>query len=80
MGVAYSRTLIDWQAAGGQAYALFSHVKRPSKSGAWGLKETQFDTGSAKWQAILPYRDSIACWWPGCSRENAPTPPVLLLR
>lgn len=67
MATAYTRTLADWQAAGGQTYTLFNHVYKPSKYGVWGLKETQLQTG-VKWNAVLPYRDTKACWWDGCAR------------
>ncbi|HEV8692454.1 MAG TPA: hypothetical protein VGQ91_19265 [Ideonella sp.] len=68
MGTAYTRTLADWQAVGGQAYALFNHVYHPSKYGVWGLKETQNGETNPKWQAVLPYRDTKQCWWQGCTR------------
>lgn len=68
MGTAYTRTLNDWQAVGGQAYALFNHVYRPSKYGVWGLKESQPEVANYKWQAVLPYRDSKQCWWANCTR------------
>lgn len=66
MGQAYLRHMADWRSSGGQLLVLFSHVGVPSKWGAWGLKEVQFDDGSAKWQAVLAWRDREACWWPGC--------------
>ncbi len=68
MGTAYTRTLADWQAVGGQVYTLFNHVYRPGKYGAWGLKETQYQESNPKWQAVLPYRDTKQCWWPNCTR------------
>jgi hypothetical protein len=68
MGKAYSQTLTDWQAVGGQVYAMYNHVYKPGKYGVWGLKETQFQGTNHKWQAVLPYRDSKTCWWTGCTR------------
>jgi hypothetical protein len=68
MGTAYTRTLADWQAVGGQAYTLFNHVYKPSKYGVWGLKGTVNQTSNVKWQAVLPYRDTKQCWWAGCTR------------
>lgn len=68
MGTAYTRTLNDWQAAGGQIYALYNHVYKPSKYGVWGLKETEYQENNVKWQAVLPYRDTKQCWWAGCTR------------
>ena len=68
MGTAYTRTLADWRAVGGQAYTLFNHVYRPGKYGAWGLKEVQGQESNYKWQAVLPYRDTVNCWWTGCQR------------
>ena len=66
MGVAYAKMLADWQAAGGQTFALFNDVATPSKYGMWGLKENQFDTSSAKWSAVVKVRDTVSCWWSGC--------------
>ena len=66
MGTAYERWLQAWRASGAQTMTLFNHVYRPSSSGAWGLKERQFTTEGPKWKAVLPWRDSIACWWAGC--------------
>lgn len=66
MATAYERWLQAWRSSGAQTMTLFNHVYRPGRSGAWGLKETQFTTDGPKWNAVLPWRDSIACWWPGC--------------
>ncbi|MFO1338063.1 MAG: hypothetical protein U1F53_07475 [Burkholderiaceae bacterium] len=66
MGQAYLRYMADWRAAGGQTLVLFAHAGVPSKWGAWGLKETQFNDAFPKWQAALMWRDREACWWPGC--------------
>ncbi len=67
MGKAYTRMLEDWKSVGGQTYALYNHIGQAGFWGAWGLKEVQYTTDSAKWQAVLPFRDSRACWWTGCS-------------
>ena len=66
MGRAYQRHLGDWQAAGGQLFVWFNHATRPSKWGAWGLKETQFSDAFPKWQAVKAARDNQPCWWAGC--------------
>ncbi len=66
MGAAYTQMLADWQAAGGQTFALFNDVAGSSKYGFWGLKETMFDTNAAKWTAVTKQRDTVACWWSGC--------------
>ena len=66
MGVAYTRMLADWQASGGQTFALYNDVAAASKYGAWGLKENQFDTTAAKWTAVAKIRDTVSCWWSGC--------------
>lgn len=66
MGRAYQRHLADWQAAGGEVFVWFNHAGRPSKAGAWGLKETQFSEAFPKWQAVKAARDSQRCWWEGC--------------
>ena len=66
MGRAYQRHLADWQAAGGQLIVWFNHAGRPSKAGAWGLKEAQFSESFPKWQAIKAARDDQRCWWTGC--------------
>ena len=66
MATAYERWLQAWRASGAQAMTLYNHVYQPGRYGAWGLKESQFGTGDPKWNAVLPWRDSIACWWPGC--------------
>ncbi len=70
MKTAYARTLADWVASGGQTYEVFQNVGRPTKYGAWGLKETQNQNVNAayKWQAVLPYRDTTPCWWANCTR------------
>lgn len=67
MGKAYTRMIENWKAAGGQTFTMFNSVSQPSMWGAWGLKEVQFTTESAKWQAVMSYRDTKACWWTGCS-------------
>ena len=66
MGAAYTRLLADWQASGGQTFALYNDVATASKYGAWGLKENQFDTTAAKWTAVTKVRDTVSCWWSGC--------------
>ncbi len=66
MGVAYTRLLADWQAAGGQTFVLYNDVSASSKYGTWGLKENQFDTSAAKWTAVVKVRDTVTCWWVGC--------------
>ncbi|HEX5687212.1 MAG TPA: hypothetical protein VFY73_24620 [Ideonella sp.] len=66
MGQAYQRHLADWQAAGGQLFVWFNHAGRPSKWGAWGLKEAQFSDAFPKWQAVKTARDHQPCWWTGC--------------
>ncbi|MEK8030667.1 hypothetical protein AACH06_07490 [Ideonella sp. DXS29W] len=66
MSRAYQRHLADWQAAGGQVFVWFNHAGRPSKFGAWGLKETQFSDAFPKWQAVRAARDDQPCWWKGC--------------
>lgn len=68
MGRAYDRMLQNWRADNGQAVVLFNHVYAPGRYGAWGLKETMFTTAGAKWNAVLPWRDRIPCWWSGCTR------------
>ena len=66
MGVAYTKMLADWQASGGQTFALYDDVATPSKYGMWGLRESQLDTTAAKWVAVQKARDTVACWWSGC--------------
>ena len=66
MGAAYIRMLADWQAAGGQTFSLYNDVAGDSKYGFWGLKQTMFDTSSAKWTAVTKVRDTLTCWWSGC--------------
>lgn len=68
MGRAYDRMLQNWRADNGQLIALFNHVYMPGRHGAWGLKETLFTTEGAKWNAVLPWRDGVPCWWSGCTR------------
>lgn len=68
MGRAYTRNLADWRAAGGALFVWFNHAARPSRYGAWGLKENQFDDTAVKWQAAQAARDGLGCWWPGCAR------------
>jgi hypothetical protein len=67
MTKAYTRMMENWQAAGGELFMPFAHIGKASAFGAWGLKEAQFTTVGVKWQAMLPYRDTKACWWVGCN-------------
>ena len=67
MATAYERHLQDWRAIGGQTMTLFNHIYAPGRHGAWGLKESMFTTTGPKWNAVLPWRDSIDCWWAGCA-------------
>ena len=66
MGLAYAKMMADWQASGGQTFVLYNDVSSISKYGMWGLKESQFDTTSAKWTAVQKLRDTVSCWWSGC--------------
>lgn len=68
MGKAYATMMNDWIGTGGQMFAAFNFVDSFSYHGAWGLKESLFNTvaESPKWQVMLPYKDSIACWWANC--------------
>ena len=73
MARTYATMMDDWMAPGpqgnkGQVFAAFNFVSAYSQWGAWGLKESIFDSDavSPKWQALLPYRDSISCWWDNC--------------
>lgn len=68
MGKAYQRMMNDWQAAGGQTFAYYSYVGAASRYGAWGLKATQDDDKSVKWQTVLPVRDG-RCWWMDCGAQ-----------
>jgi hypothetical protein len=65
MGAAYDTMMANWQAAGGQTFAYYSHASAPSKYGMWGLKESMNDNSNAKWQAALRARGSN-CVWSGC--------------
>jgi hypothetical protein len=66
MGTAYTQMLSDWQAAGGQTFALYNDINGASKYGMWGLKEGIFDTNAVKWTAVTKIRDTVSCWWSGC--------------
>jgi hypothetical protein len=66
MGTAYDQDIADWKAAGGQAFAYYSHVARPSKFGIWGVKESLVDVNNPKWKSVTKSRDASACWWAGC--------------
>ncbi len=66
MGAAYSKMLADWQAAGGQTFSFFNDVSGFTKYGFWGLRESMFETSSAKWTAVTKVRDTVTCWWAGC--------------
>lgn len=65
MKQAYSAMMDDWKASGGQVFSAFDFVSTYSKDGAWGLRESVNSRleDSPKWQAMIPYRDSIGCWW-----------------
>ncbi len=65
MGAAYTRLMSDWQAAGGQAFAYYTHVGSPSIYGMWGLKETMADNANPKWAAVLRAK-AVTCTWSGC--------------
>ena len=68
MGTAYTTMMDNWLASNGRTFVQFNFVNSYSKYGAWGLRESLFRTAaeSPKWNAVLPYRDSIPCWWAGC--------------
>jgi hypothetical protein len=68
MGKAYTEMMENWKAADGRVFMPFNYVNSYSQYGAWGLKESIFKTAaeSPKWSALLPYRDTIACWWTDC--------------
>lgn len=65
MGKTYQEMMLDWRASGGQVFTQFNFVQAYSISGTWGLKESLFSPldRSPKWRSMLPYRDSIPCWW-----------------
>ena len=72
MGLAYARTMEHWTASQGQVFVQFNFAGAYSKYGAWGLRESLFKTAaeSPKWSAVLPYRDTVPCWWGGCAADT----------
>lgn len=68
MGKAYNKMMENWVAAGGETFAFYSHIGKPTGWGAWGMKETQYTTVGVKWQSMLPYRDTRSCWWTDCGK------------
>lgn len=70
MGRAYTEMMDHWRTAYGQVFMPFNYAGSFSQYGAWGLKETVFKTAaeSPKWSALLPYKDSVACWWTDCTK------------
>lgn len=68
MGKALEEMMTDWRATEGQTFVHFNFVGSFSEHGAWGLRESLFHglDSSPKWKAMLPYRDSVPCWWTGC--------------
>lgn len=72
MGQAYADMMGHWLASQGQVFVQFNFAGAYSKHGAWGLRESLFKTAaeSPKWSAVLPYRDSVPCWWDGCAADT----------
>ncbi len=72
MGVAYTTSLNDWRANGGQIYTIYADINKPSEFGEWGALESLWDTvtplssAPPKWQAIQNFIAANPCWWPGC--------------
>lgn len=67
MGAAYTKSLEQWKAAGGQVYALYYHAA-PYTRATFGLKEKQFQTDAPKWSAATRFRDGVECWWNACKQ------------
>ena len=74
MGDVYRDLMGAWTNANGtapgQVFAFFNNVYKPGHYGAWGLREAAFDDAASnpKWVAVKPYRETLPCWWTGCSR------------
>ncbi len=61
----YLEDFASWKAAGGQLFAVFSSVSRPSKWGSWGFLESerQEPATSPKYQAIVEVLQNESAWW-----------------
>jgi|GEM_PF-2296566 len=52
MGQLYREYLQGWQTAGGDLFVNFSDVGTASKWGSWGVRDSLYQTSSAKWEAL----------------------------
>jgi len=72
MKAIYAQMMKDWTESiednRNQLFMPFNYAYTAGGSGAWGVKESVFKTRaeSPKWDALVPYRDTVACWWTGC--------------
>lgn len=74
MGDVYRDLMAAWTHANGtapgQVFSYYNNVYKPGQYGAWGLREAAFDDAASnpKWLAAKPYRETLPCWWSGCSQ------------
>ncbi len=72
MKAVYTQMMKDWTESTednrNQLFTPFNYAYWAGGSGAWGLKESVFKSRaeSPKWDALVPYRDTVPCWWAGC--------------
>ncbi len=61
----YHTYLSHWKKSGGKAFALFSSMEGPSKWGAWGLLEDEYQdtTKAPKYMATREFAQQNPVWW-----------------
>lgn len=52
MGELYKQYFANWRELGGDVFANFSDIGSPNKYGSWGVLESLYQDGSAKWNAL----------------------------
>ena len=66
----YQDVLRSWKKEGGELHVLFDDVRGPSKWGAWGALESLNQLSSPKYDAIMGFNTTVACWWKDCTIAN----------
>jgi hypothetical protein len=62
MGELYAKNAAAFRAAGGTMFNAFVDVSSNSKHGFWGALESIYDTGSARWDALVAANETGADW------------------
>jgi hypothetical protein len=73
MAVLYTEILNAWKAAGGTLFVHFSAPVSYNKNGSWGVTEYlgQSRSEAPKYDALLNYMATQACWWAHCDNPQS---------